>query len=412
MQIKLIHLAPFFLITISTIFSCSDMNSVQEMYSTKEQIYAGKLDSLRVVTGYKRVKIIGLTRYLGKSNECTVAWDNKSKKFPIENIVNGKFEMIVDGLEERSYEFKVTTNDTFNNQSVIQIVKGRAIGDIFKNSQKARRVDITYTINGLFLNWADQTESFFVVYTTVKYDNTSGGTSTVIVKGTDIKTELVNWKRTGRLEIISTIGSPDAFDTIDLDPLVTSLPQQGIFPIDRSNVQLAKMASDNPGTFGAFFNMGNPVLYLFDGDESYKGDIYGFHSGPNSIPHHFTIDLDKKLSGIKYEVRKCRLGLKALKNSSNIATNQNNPTQIQIWGRPDLVGAETTSETDVEYSTKGWVKLYDGSVDGGTKQIVEFDIATSNLKVRYLRYKVLKTYGDGITSSTTAQLTEMTFWGF
>jgi hypothetical protein len=345
------------------------MNSVQEKYSTTETIYAGKLDSLRVVTGYKRVKIIGLTRYLGKSKECTVEWDNKSKVYPIENIVNGKFEMIVDNLEERSYEFKVTTNDSYNNQSVIQIIKGRSLGDVFKNSQKARRAEINYSISGLFLNWADQTEAIFVAYTTVKYENTDGGTSTVIVKADDLKTELINWKRTGRLEIISTIGSPDAFDTIDLDPVVTTLPEQGIFLLDRTNIQLAKMTSDNPGTFGAFFNMGNPVLYLFDGDETYKGDTYGFHSGPNSIPHHFTIDLDKKVSGIKYEVRKCRLGLKALKNSANVATNQNNPTQIQIWGRTDLNGAETTSETDAEFLSKGWIKLYDGPVDGGTKQI-------------------------------------------
>jgi hypothetical protein len=320
--------------------------------------------------------------------------------------------MIVDNLEERSYEFKVTTNDSYNNQSVIQIIKGRSLGDVFKNSQKARRAEINYSISGLFLNWADQTEAIFVAYTTVKYENTDGGTSTVIVKADDLKTELINWKRTGRLEIISTIGSPDAFDTIDLDPVVTTLPEQGIFLLDRTNIQLAKMTSDNPGTFGAFFNMGNPVLYLFDGDETYKGDTYGFHSGPNSIPHHFTIDLDKKVSGIKYEVRKCRLGLKALKNSANVATNQNNPTQIQIWGRTDLNGAETTSETDAEFLSKGWIKLYDGPVDGGTKQIVEFDIAASNLKVRYLRYKVLKTFGDGITSSATAQLTEMTFYGF
>jgi hypothetical protein len=411
MKLKFLNILTVFsvlLIITATVLSCSDMNSIEQQYLGPEKIYAGKLDSLRVFTGYKKIKIVGLTRYLGNTRECIVEWEKKSKIFPIDKITDGKFEMIIDGLEERSYEFKITTRDPSQNLSVIQFVKGKAIGDIFKNSLIARNFEINYTINGLSLNWATKESSPNEKYTTLKYETLNNEIKTIIISPDDLVTPLLDWKENGLIETTATIGSIDLFESFDLNKQNFTFPTYKDFLLNRANIKLASMASDNQGNYlGA-----NPKFYLFNGLEPYVNDIQTFNSGLNSIPHHFTIDLDKNVTGVKYEIRKCRLGLKALVNSNNLPTNQNNPTQIQIWGRPDLVGAETTSETDNEFIAKGWILLYNGPVDGGTKQIVEFDIPPSNLKVQFLRYKVLKTFGDGITSSQTAQLTEMTFFGF
>jgi hypothetical protein len=48
------------------------------------------------------------------------------------------------------------------------------------------------------------------------------------------------------------------------------------------------MPSDNPGNFyGA-----EPNKYLFDNNALWSGsDKYGYHSGENAVPGHFTIDL-------------------------------------------------------------------------------------------------------------------------
>lgn len=411
MQLKFLNILSVFsilIITTSTFLSCSDMNSIEKQYLGPEKIYAGKLDSLRVYTGYKKIKIVGLTRYLGNTKECIVEWEKNSKIFPIDPIINGKFEIIIDGLEERSYEFKITTRDPSQNLSVIQFVKGNAIGDIFKNSLIARNFEINYTINGLNLNWATKESYPNELYTTLKYETINSGMKTILVYPDDLVTPLLDWKENGFIETTATIGSIDLFESFDLIKQTFTFPTYKNFLLDKANIKLASMASDNQGNYLG----SNPKFYLFNGNESYLNDIQTFNSGLNSIPHHFTIDLDKNATGVKYEIRKCRLGLKALVNSNNIPTNQNNPTQIQIWGRPDLVGAETTSETDNEFISKGWTLLYDGPVDGGNKQIVEFDISPSNLKVQFLRCKVLKTFGDGTTSSKTAQLTEMTFFGF
>jgi len=411
MQLKFLNIISVFailLIITATFLSCSDMNSIEKPYLGPEKIYAGKLDSIRVSSGYKKIKIIGLTRFLGNTKICIVEWEKNSKTFVIDPIIDGKFEMIIDGLEERSYEFKITTKDPINNLSVIQFVKGKAIGDIFKSSQFARNFEINYTTNGLSLNWATKDSSPNELYTTLKYETTNNEMKTIRVYPDDLLTPLLDWKENGLIETTATIGSEDLFESFDLNKQNFTFPAYKNFLIDRANVKLASMISDNPGTYlGA-----NPKFYLFNGVEAYVNDVQTFNSGLNSIPHHFTIDLDKNSLGVKYEIRKCRLGLKALVDSNNMPSNQNNPTQIQLWGRPDLVGSETLSESDTEFTAKGWTLLYNGPVDGGAYQIVEFDIPPSNFKVRYLRYKVLKTYGDGIKSSQTAQLTEMTFFGF
>ena len=408
MQLKFLNILSVFSILIITVLGCSDMNSIEKQYLGPEKIYAGKLDSLRVSSGYKKIKIIGLTRFLGNTRVCIVEWGENSKTFAIDPIIDGKFEMIIDGLEERSYEFKITTKDPIENLSVIQFVKGRAIGDIFKNSQIARNFEMNYTINGLSLNWATKDSSPNELYTTLKYETNTNEMKTILVYPDDLVTPMLDWKENGLIETTATIGSVDLFESFDLNKQNFTFPTYKDFILDKANLKLASMSSDNQGNFLG----SNPKFYLFNGLEPYVNDIQTFNSGPNSIPHHFTIDLDKNATGVKYEIRKCRLGLKALVNANNMPTNQNNPTEIQIWGRPDLVGAETTSETDDEFISKGWVLLYNGPVDGGHNQIVEFDIAPSNLKVQFLRYKVLKTFGDGTTSSKTAQLTEMTFFGF
>jgi len=163
-------------------------------------------------------------------------------------------------------------------------------------------------------------------------------------------------------------------------------------PLNKSLFKLVGMSDDNPGTsYGA-----NPSKYLFDGDGSWSGsDVYGYHSGENAIPHHFTIDL-----GVIAQIQKCRLDLR---DPNNFAGN--NPTLVELWGIIDITNAETSASSASEFEAKGWKLLFRGPVDGANKQSVEFDVAPGP-DIRYLRYRVVETVdGKG------AQLTEMTLYG-
>ncbi len=393
MQTKILNIFSF-LILLITALACSEMDSNYEQYLRGEKIYAGKLDSLEVFSGYKRVKITGMTRFLGNSKECIVEWEDHSKTFPIEKTENERFEMIIDSLQERTYEFKVYTKDTNGNKSVLQIARGRAVGDIFKSTQSTRRViGIDVTDGDATVKWADKAESEYVIFTELSYENNKNEVTQVVVNPDDLTTPLTNWKPLGKMEIVSVIQSGImGFDSIYLEKVVSELPAPPFDQLNKGLFSLVRMSDDNPGTsYGA-----DPVKYLFDGDGSWSGsDVHGYHSGENAIPHHFTIDL-----GVTAQIRKCRLDLRDPKNFAG-----NNPTEVELWGIMDITNAETSSSSASEFEAKGWKLLYRGSVDGENNQSVEFDVPTGP-DVRYLRYRVTRTVGG-----KGAQLTEMTFWG-
>jgi hypothetical protein len=406
MQIKFSKLYTLALVMGVTIISCDDMNSIHEKYLSGEQVYAGKLDSLRVFSGFERIKIIGNTQYLGNSKEATISWDDQTRTFPIDNIVNNKFEIIIDGLLERNYEFELYTTDNNNNKSVKQSLRGRVYGNVFKTGQTARRIiGFDFLVGGDYILWANKAESEYVVFTKVRYENNSGGMTEAIVYPNETSTLMINWKVQGKIEIISTIISGNfGFDTAVLDLVENQLPILAAKKFDKSMFRLVNMSSDNPGTFyGA-----NPSQYLFDGNDSWSGnDAFGFHSGENSKPMHFTIDL-----GSQKQVTKCELGLRA-------GFTGNNPTQIEVWGRTDLVGAATlpvftssgnnVTSKGVQSATlqaAGWQLLFRGPIDGVNNQIVNFDINAAGQAYRYLKFGVLASPGGGV------QLTELTFFGY
>ena len=133
------------------------------------------------------------------------------------------------------------------------------------------------------------------------------------------------------------------------------------------------MPSDNPGNF---YNA-NPSEYLWDYNNLWSSDIYGYHSGENSVPGHFTIDL-----GVTTQLAKAKIHYRPTWSFVG-----NNPTQIEIWGRLNLDGAETlpvfeSSGNNVisdpvltsEFENAGWQLITTQNIDGANSSSSEFDI--------------------------------------
>jgi hypothetical protein len=153
------------------------------------------------------------------------------------------------------------------------------------------------------------------------------------------------------------------------------------------------MPSDNSGTY----NGADPDQYLFDGDGfSAANAVNTYHSGPNSIPHHFTVDL-----GVKTDLRKVKLNL-----VDPTLNADNNPTEIQIWGRDNLNFAETTSSDEAQFINASWQLLYEGEIDGLNVNSHSFIISPASSQMRYIRYRV-----TGSVGGQSAQLKELTFYG-
>ena len=211
-----------------------------------------------------------------------------------------------------------------------------------------------------------------------------------------------NQVRYVRYRVLSTVGNTNSQLTEmtlygqDSEPLVH----------DKSLFSMALMPSDNPGTsYG-----GNPSSYLWDNNGFWSGnDAYGYHSGENAVPGHFTLDL-----GVTTQLSKCKLHFRDPNNFSG-----NNPTQLEIWGRPTLEGGETLPVfqsignavlsdpvTTESFENAGWQLLVNQSVNGGNTQVTEFDIPNGPSS-KYIRLRYTSTVGN-----QAFQLIEMEFSGY
>jgi hypothetical protein len=205
-----------------------------------------------------------------------------------------------------------------------------------------------------------------------------------------------------RYRVLSTVGNTNSQLT------EMTLYGQDTKPItlDKSLFSMSLMPSDNPGTsYG-----GNPSNYLWDNNSLWSGnDAYGYHSGENSVPGHFTLDL-----GVTTQLSKCKIHFRDPNNFSG-----NNPTQLEIWGRSTLEGGETLpvfqsigntvlSEpvTTESFENAGWQLIVDQSISGGDLQSMEFDFAPGPFS-KYIRLRYTSTVGN-----EAFQLIEVEFSGY
>ena len=375
--------------------SCSDMDSIHEEYLNGETIYAGKLDTLSIRPGYYRAQLEGYTQFLGTSNQIIIEYQDQMINYPIEENLSDIFSVIIEDLEEGSYEFNVYTQDPNGNLSVSQTVAGNVIGDEFILDQNPRELlDYSFEPEGDYVNFYGNAESEFVIYTLIDYENEEDEIIRDTLFYDDSRVKLINLKALGIMQTTSVIQSGlYGIDSIALAPLEYTLPNLPYAEISKDFISLVQMPSDNPGTY----NGANPDQYLFDGDGFSEANNFNtYHSGPNSIPHHFTVDL-----GVKTDLRKVKLNL-----VDPVINSENNPTDIQIWGRDNLNFAETPSSDEAQFINASWQLLYEGQIDGLNENNHSFIIPPASSRMRFIRYRV-----TGSVGGQSAQLKEMTFYG-
>ena len=379
------------------IVSCEDIDSIHEQYLQGEQVYAGKLDTLEVKPGYYRAQLEGQTQFLGNSNQIIIEYDDQTDIYDIneDNFQNGIYKLILPDLEEKSYEFTVTTQDEIGNLSVSQIVAGFAIGDIFVSDQDPREIiDFSFESDGTYVNFYGNAQSENVIYTLVDYENEQQQITRDTVFFDDSKLRLQQFKPEGILNTTSVIQSGlNGIDSIELAPLNYVMPDLPYTELDKNYMSLVNMPSDNPGTY----NNANPQEYLFDDITSWNGDdTFTYNSGPSSIPSHFTVDL-----GVMTTLR--RVDINMIDPEIDPSSN---PTNVQIWGRDNLLFAETTVGDNDDFINSGWVLLHEEQINGEISSYSSFIVEpTSSLK-RFIRIKTTST-----VNNQSLKITELGFFG-
>ena len=83
--------------------------------------------------------------------------------------------MILPNLEEKSYEFTVTTQDELGSLSVSQVVAGSAVGDIFVSDQDSREIiDFSFEDDGTYANFFGNAQSENVIFTIIDINEQIG----------------------------------------------------------------------------------------------------------------------------------------------------------------------------------------------------------------------------------------------
>ena len=65
------------------IISCGDIDSIHEDYLQGEQVYAGRLDTLKIRPGYYRAQLEGQTQFLGNSNQILIEYDDQTDIYAV-----------------------------------------------------------------------------------------------------------------------------------------------------------------------------------------------------------------------------------------------------------------------------------------------------------------------------------------
>lgn len=383
----------FFLIAFTVVFSCEDMDSIHKNYLNGEKIYAGKLDSIEIRPGYKKVQLEGLTNFLGNSNNLIVEFEDRTETFRIDTDLEDVMSVIINDLEEKTYEFNVTTSDERGNMSVSQDVAGSAIGETFISNQDPRRIlGFSNKTDGTYANFYGNSDSEHVIFTEINYETetTENNIDTIFYDSNTIK--LIDFKPLGKIKTKSFLESGrNGIDTIAIETLEYTLPNLPYRELSKEIIQLVEMPSDISGEY----QNADPKNHLFDGVSDWNGDnSKTFFSSPGDIPHHFTIDL-----GVNTIIRKVKLDMPSI-------GNDNNPTAIQIWGRENLDLAETASSTDESLTNSGWKLLHERDIDAMNVSSDSFLVNPISRKLRYLRFRVIST-----VKNIHSQLTEITVYG-
>ncbi|MFB9270979.1 MULTISPECIES: DUF4998 domain-containing protein [Flavobacteriaceae] len=180
---KIKYIIPIIIAVFLMTISCTDTFEVHDKYlEGGEIIYTSKVDSLETHGGNNRLKITGYLTNGFSVNEITVYWNKgeDSQTFPYTKTANQDtdfVELVVEGLEEQSYQFDVFSKDTDGNKSIKITTFGTVYGELFRSNLEARAIN-SFNLNAegdATLNF--KISSDLTRNTEVEFTNLSGNTT-------------------------------------------------------------------------------------------------------------------------------------------------------------------------------------------------------------------------------------------
>lgn len=394
---KLIKYISCFFAVASGIFlaSCTKEDAYKKYFEGGEIVYTGRADSVLVYSGNKRIQ---LSVFLGSDplvKKVIAFWNDKRDSVEVavkpEHIKN-RLDVIIADLPEGNYNFVVYTYDNKNNSSVFYNASGVVYGDSYYESVVNRRLEsMEYTSKDakLQLNWVSANEGD--IGTEVNYKGKDGSDKTTIVPASSAVSYLEDYKE-GSVLTYKTLykPSPLSIDVYSRDYASATIPVYER-QFDKSLFKLLVLPTDATTAHGWTMDL------LWDN----KMGIPGFAT-INRMPQWFTFDMGSTASVSRF---------KAWQAPDRLYIQQN-LRKFEIWGSnnpdPDGSWASWTKLADCESIKPSGLPVGENSNADITYANAgeEFLLPSGSPKVRYIRIKVLETWGNDVF----ATMAEITFY--
>lgn len=214
----------FIAVAFTLLSACSGMDSTyKDLLPDSDKLYPGRVDSVLVSTGYKRIKLNVLLSSDPKVKNLRLYWNNRldSIDVPISpEEIGSRKVLTIDQMNEGIYSFEIFTFDADKNRSVVTEALGRVYGEEFRTQMDNRYIAASeVTKNGeVQITWEKADITFPSVVTEVRYEDKNGTTQHVLVKSDESVTTLPLYKE-GKPFEYRTHNLPDSSC---MDTLVTN----------------------------------------------------------------------------------------------------------------------------------------------------------------------------------------------
>lgn len=261
--------------------ACSKSDDYKEKFISNggEIIYVGKVDSLRIKSGNRRVLVNALISPDPKVTFCRIYWDNKADSVSVPIAHSGKgdtLNRILTGLQEGRHTFEVVTFDASGNRSVTVTASGAVYGERYEASLSNRPVlsgELLPSGNTSIV-WGEFDLSSGARASVVSYTKTDGSTATVTSPVEQMTTTLPSYK-SGSKYNYRTVYLPDS---ASIDTFYTAWQSMGVkFEITSQYVKNA--GPDFKNSAGGNDRWRTPADWVTNADVRNANGIGGLDAG-------------------------------------------------------------------------------------------------------------------------------------
>lgn len=288
-----------------TVASCTKWDEYKKYTESGEIVYAGKLDSVKALSGKNRVMITGKFNADPNVSQVRIYWNNNrdSMLYDIKRSTSGDYFQQAFAVPEGVATYTVYTYDVKGNRSVPVSVIGKSYGDNYRKKLNNRIItSIRYWGTGTTINWEPADASVGPLRTDLQY-TINGATTDVSLAATE-STAFAALPNTLVQARFRAVFRPDS---TSVDTFTVAWKDTLLLPLKNNAIPF--IASAKSGRWGnlADWNSNDAVKSHggYGGWDEWNSNIFNVESGWGAPPvtngkiwHTYTLPAGKYVFGI------------------------------------------------------------------------------------------------------------------